>query len=168
MFGRAFSGESMFVNRYTARNGNGLIAFASSFPGSIRAFEIAPGQEIIAQKSAFLASSASVEMSIFFQKRFGSGLFGGDTQGQGTDLTIGSGFLITSRYNIVSASDHIRKIRIISCMIDHNIYHNTKPRKPAARSRQMVSGCEIPLSETSSGRLWPQNTTVYRFILPHL
>lgn len=28
-----------------------------------------------------------------------------------------------------------------------------KPRKPAARSRQMVSGCEIPLSETSSGRL---------------
>ena len=72
MFGRAFSGESMFVNRYTARNGNGLIAFASSFPGSIRAFEIAPGQEIVAQKSAFLASSASVEMSIFFQKRFGS------------------------------------------------------------------------------------------------
>ncbi len=94
MFGRAFSGESMFVNRYTARNGNGLIAFASSFPGSIRAFEIAPGQEIIAQKSAFLASSASVEMSIFFQKRFGSGLFGGDTQGQGTDLTIGSGSYI--------------------------------------------------------------------------
>ena len=73
MFGRAFSGESMFVNRYTARNGNGLIAFASSFPGSIRAFEIAPGQEIIAQKS---------------------GLFGGDTQGQGTDLTIGSGSYI--------------------------------------------------------------------------
>ena len=78
MFGRAFSGESMFVNRYTARNGNGLIAFASSFPGSIRAFEIAPGQEIVAQKSAFLASSASVEISIFFQKRFGSGLFGGE------------------------------------------------------------------------------------------
>ena len=50
--------------------------------------------EIIAQKSAFLASSASVEMSIFFQKRFGSGLFGGDTQGQGTDLTIGSGSYI--------------------------------------------------------------------------
>ena len=78
MFGRAFSGESMFVNRYTARNGNGLIAFASSFPGSIRAFEIAPGQEIIAQKSAFLASTAGVEMSVFFQKRIAGGLFGGE------------------------------------------------------------------------------------------
>lgn len=78
MIGRAFSGESMFVNRYTAQGGNGLIAFASSFPGSIRAFEIAPGQEIIAQKSAFLASDVSVELSVFFQKRFGAGLFGGE------------------------------------------------------------------------------------------
>ncbi len=65
MFGRAFSGESMFINRYTAQGGTGLIAFASSFPGDIRAFEIAPGQEIIAQKSAFLASTAGVEMSVF-------------------------------------------------------------------------------------------------------
>ena len=78
MFGRAFSGESMFVNHYTARNGNGLIAFASSFPGSIRAFNIAPGQEIIAQKSAFLASTAGVELSVFFQKRVASGFFGGE------------------------------------------------------------------------------------------
>lgn len=69
MFGRAFSGESMFINRYTAQGGTGLIAFASSFPGDIRAFEIAPGQEIVAQKSAFLASTAGVEMSVFFQKR---------------------------------------------------------------------------------------------------
>ena len=64
MFGRAFSGESMFINRYTAQGGTGLIAFASSFPGDIRAFEIAPGQEIVAQKSAFLASTAGVEMSV--------------------------------------------------------------------------------------------------------
>lgn len=78
MFGRAFSGESMFVNRYTSRGGNGMIAFASSFPGSIRAFNIAPGAEIVAQKSAFLASSPSVELSVFFQKRIASGLFGGE------------------------------------------------------------------------------------------
>lgn len=78
MFGRAFSGESMFVNRYTAVGRNGMIAFASSFPGSIRAFNIAPGQEIVAQKSAFLASTEGIEMSVFFQKRLASGLFGGE------------------------------------------------------------------------------------------
>ena len=77
MFGRAFSGESMFQNHYTAV-GNGLIAFASSFPGSIKAFEITPGNELICQKSAFLASTAGVELSIFFNKKVGSGLFGGE------------------------------------------------------------------------------------------
>ena len=77
MFGRAFSGESMFQNHYTAQ-GNGLIAFASSFPGSIKAFEITPGNELICQKSAFLASTSGVELSIFFNKKVGSGLFGGE------------------------------------------------------------------------------------------
>ena len=38
VFGRMFSGESMFQNRYTAVGGTGTIAFASSFPGSVRCF----------------------------------------------------------------------------------------------------------------------------------
>lgn len=75
--GRLFSGESLFLNRYTA-NGNGQIAFASSFPGSIKAFDIEPGREIVVQKSGFLVSESGVELSVFFQKRFASGLFGGE------------------------------------------------------------------------------------------
>ena len=75
--GRMFSGEKMFQNIYTAQ-GDGMIAFASSFPGSIRAFQIAPGQEMILQKSAFLASESGVELSVFFNKKVGSGLFGGE------------------------------------------------------------------------------------------
>ena len=77
-FGRMFSGESMFQNNYTAMGGPGMIAFASSFPGSIRAFEITPGNEMIFQKSAFLAGEAGVNMSIFFNKKIGAGLFGGE------------------------------------------------------------------------------------------
>lgn len=77
-FGRMFSGESMFQNRYTAKGGPGLIAFASSFPGCIRAFEIGPGREIIVQKSGFLASETTVDLSVFFQKRFSTGFFGGE------------------------------------------------------------------------------------------
>lgn len=77
-FGRMFSGEHIFQNIYTAQGGTGMIAFASSFPGSIKAFDIAPGQEMIFQKSAFLAGEASVELSVFFNKKFASGLFGGE------------------------------------------------------------------------------------------
>ena len=77
-FGRAFSGEKMFQNVYTAQGGTGMIAFASSFPGSIKAFEIMPGNEMIFQKSAFLASEAGVKLSVHFHKKLSSGLFGGE------------------------------------------------------------------------------------------
>ena len=78
MFSKAFSGEAMFHNTYTARGGEGMIAFASSFPGNIIAVEIEPGQELICQKSAYLASTPGVECSIFFQKKLGAGFFGGE------------------------------------------------------------------------------------------
>lgn len=77
-FGRMFSGESMFQNIYTARGGQGMIAFASSFPGSIRPVEIRPDRPVVAQKSAFLASEPGVQLSVFFQRKLGAGLFGGE------------------------------------------------------------------------------------------
>ena len=77
-FGRMFSGENIFQNIYTAKGGPGLIAFASSFPGSIRAVEITPDRPIICQKSAFLAAERGVELSTFFQKRGMVGFFGGE------------------------------------------------------------------------------------------
>ena len=78
IFGRMLSGESMFQNRYTAAGGSGMIAFAAHFPGSIRAVEITPDKPIVVQKSAFLACEPTVELSIFFQKKLGAGLFGGE------------------------------------------------------------------------------------------
>lgn len=78
MFGRMLSGESLFINKYTATNGIGTIAFASSFPGNIVAMEITPDKPIVCQKSAFLASTEGVELSVFFQKKVASGFFGGE------------------------------------------------------------------------------------------
>ena len=77
MFSKAFSGESMFQNIYTAR-GAGMIAFGSSFPGCILPLDIQPGKEYILQKQAFLAAEAGVELSIHFNKKLGAGFFGGE------------------------------------------------------------------------------------------
>lgn len=77
MFSRAFSGESIFQNIYTAR-GQGLIAFGSSFPGKIMPLNIGPGREMILQKNAFLASESTVELSIHFSRKLGAGFFGGE------------------------------------------------------------------------------------------
>lgn len=79
MFGRLMSGDSAFQNRYTAEGADGMIAFASSFPGAIKALEISNGHSMIVQKSAFLASEEGVELSMHFQKKLGKGIFGGES-----------------------------------------------------------------------------------------
>lgn len=78
LFSKALMGEKLFHNRYTAKGGQGLIAFASSFPGNIVPIEIRPGQDVICQKTAFLAATEGVEISIHFQKKLGAGFFGGE------------------------------------------------------------------------------------------
>ena len=92
MFGRMFSGESLFQNTYTAKGGSGLIAFTSCVPGNIIAVEITPDKPIIIQKKAFLAMTTGINMEVFFQKKIGTALFGGEgfimqkLSGQGTVL----------------------------------------------------------------------------------
>ena len=99
VFGRMFSGENRFQNRYTAM-GQGMIAFASSFPGSIREFHISPGQDMVFQKSSYLAAEGGVNLSVFFNKKLGSGFFGGEgfimqrTSGQGIVFAEFDGYVV--------------------------------------------------------------------------
>ncbi len=89
-FGRAFSGESMFMNIFTCQEGEGMIAFASSFPGRILALDISPSYGVIIQKTAFLAAERGVEITTHFTRKLSAGFFGGEglimqkLSGQGT------------------------------------------------------------------------------------
>ena len=76
--GRMFSGESIFLNEYTAVGSRGMIAFASSFPGTIIPYEVSANNGIIVQKKGFLAMEKGLELSVYFQKKLGKGLFGGE------------------------------------------------------------------------------------------
>lgn len=76
--GRLIAGDSLFMNEYTARGGQGMIAFGAALPGRIIPYEVTPGNGIIIQKSGFLAMEKGLDLSIFFQKRFGAGFFGGE------------------------------------------------------------------------------------------
>ena len=76
MFGRMVTGESLMLNTYVAQM-PGEIAFASSFPGSIRAVEL-NGNSIMVQKGAFLASFGNIQQTVGIQKNIGGGFFGGE------------------------------------------------------------------------------------------
>lgn len=77
MLGRMLTKEAAFENNYVA-NSAGEIAFSSKFPGSIRAVEVTPENGIVIQKGSFLASFGDVHSEVYFQKKIGGGLFGGE------------------------------------------------------------------------------------------
>lgn len=76
--GRAFSGESVFLNTFTSQGGEGEVAFPSSFPGRIVDRQLGAGESVIAQKGAFLAGTSDVTLEIALKKKIGAGFFGGE------------------------------------------------------------------------------------------
>jgi uncharacterized protein (TIGR00266 family) len=77
---RLLTGESLFMTVFT-NNGSGAqrIAFAAPYPGKIIPMELAKlGGKLICQKDAFLCAAKGVSIGIAFQKRIGTGLFGGE------------------------------------------------------------------------------------------
>ena len=76
--GRALSGDSLFLNFFTAENGTQQIGFSAHSPGKIIPFKLDGTNTIIGQKNAFLAAEDSVEIEIFFKNKLGTGIFGGE------------------------------------------------------------------------------------------
>lgn len=162
MIGRMFSGEKAFQNVYTAQGGEGMIAFASCFPGSIRAFEIAPGQEMILQKSAFLAGEVGIEMSVFFNKKLGTGFFGGEgfimqrISGQGTVFAEFDGHVVEYELapgqEIVVDTGHLAAMTA-SCQMDIRSVPGVK---------NMLFGGEGMFNTiiTGPGRVWLQTMPI--------
>ena len=71
-------GEALFQNIYTAQGGQGMIALHPVSQVLFVRCRSLRGNGMIVQKRAFLAAESGVELSIHFQKRFSSGLFGGE------------------------------------------------------------------------------------------
>ena len=76
--GRALAGESLFMTTYTSSVPKAMITFTPEAPGKVLPIQLTPNQVIIAQKDAFMCAQSSVSMEIFFRKRLGTGLFGGE------------------------------------------------------------------------------------------
>ena len=75
---RTFGGGSFFVTDFTATGQKGHVAFAPRFPGTIIARELRGGESLICRKETFLVAQKSVTLELAWQKRIGSGFFGGN------------------------------------------------------------------------------------------
>lgn len=77
---RLLVGESLFMTAFTnIGQGKKSVSFASPYPGKIIPLDLLPlGGTIICQKDAFLCAAKGVSVGIAFQRRLGTGLFGGE------------------------------------------------------------------------------------------
>lgn len=77
---RAVTGESVFMTHFSnIGQGKKQVAFGAPYPGKIIALDLdQTGNELLCQKDSFLAAALGTEINIAFNKRLGSGLFGGE------------------------------------------------------------------------------------------
>jgi len=75
---RKFAGESMFMTTYTCEAPTGMITFTPESPGKVLAFQLRPGESLIAQKDSFMCAETSVHLEVHFRRKLGAGLFGGE------------------------------------------------------------------------------------------
>ncbi|OIO87593.1 MAG: TIGR00266 family protein [Anaerolineae bacterium CG2_30_64_16] len=78
MFRRALSGESLFIADFYVNSGQGIVAFASEFPGKVVDLHLGEGEAVIIQKDAFMCAEKSVDIDMHLRKRLGAGFFGGE------------------------------------------------------------------------------------------
>jgi uncharacterized protein (TIGR00266 family) len=75
---RTLAGESLFLTTYTCQGNQALVTFTPEAPGSVIPVELAAGESRICQKDAFMVAEDSVSLEIFFRRKLGAGLFGGE------------------------------------------------------------------------------------------
>jgi uncharacterized protein (TIGR00266 family) len=101
-FKRFLTGESIFINEFTAQNGTGRIGIAPSMPGDLRHVHISEGETVYLQNSAFLASSMGINVESKWQ-----GLMRGLFSGEGLFLIrcTGQGDLFFNSYGAIIELD---------------------------------------------------------------
>jgi uncharacterized protein (TIGR00266 family) len=99
---RILVGESLFMTAFTnVGQGKKRVSFAAPYTGKIISLDLQQlGGQIIAQKDAFLCAAKGVSVGIHFQRRLGTGIFGGEgfimekVEGDGMAFLHGGGYIL--------------------------------------------------------------------------
>jgi uncharacterized protein (TIGR00266 family) len=108
MGSRLITGESLFMTHFTNRGvGKKRVAFSAPYPGTIKAVDLQQmrNQELIVQRDTFLCAALGTKISMHFNRRLGSGFFGGEgfilqkLQGDGMAFIHAGGTIIERQLN---------------------------------------------------------------------
>ncbi|PLY06040.1 MAG: TIGR00266 family protein [Desulfuromonas sp.] len=158
---RALTGESIFMTHFTNEGrGKAHVAFAAPYPGQIVPLDMAtiPGGEILCQKDAFLCAAYGTKVGIAFQRRLGTGFFGGEgfilqrLQGDGMAFVHACGTIIERQLQGETLRVDTGCLVAFEPSIDYNI-------ERAGNLKSMFFGGEGLFLATlrGTGRVWLQS-----------
>ena len=157
---RALAGESLFLAHFTNHGtGRRTVAFAASYPGRIVPVDLAViGGRILAQKTAFLCAAMGTKLDIAFNRRLGTGVFGGegfileDIRGDGLAFLHAGGTVVEKRLIGETLRVDTGCIVAFEPQIEYSI-------ERAGRASTMVFGGEGLFLATlrGAGRVWLQS-----------
>lgn len=164
---RVLTGESLFVTHFTNRGvAKQRVAFAAPYPGKIVPVDLAAlGGQLIVQKDGFLCAAKGTRISITLNRRFGSGLLGGEgfilqkLEGNGKAFMHAGGTVIERRLNNETLKIDTGCIVGYTPGIDFNI-------ETSGGIRSMVFGGEGIFLATlrGTGTVWLQSMPIRKLI----
>ena len=157
---RALTGESIFMTHFTNSGaGKKHIAFGAPYPGKIIAIDLDEAHgELLCQKDAFLAAALGTEVSIAFNKKLGTGLFGGEgfilqrLRGDGNIFIHAGGTIVEKQLHGESLMVDTGCIVAFESTINYDI-------RQAGNLKSMIFGGEGLFLATlqGTGRIWLQS-----------
>jgi len=164
---RLITGESLFLTHFTNQGwGKKHVAFSAPYPGSIIPLDLGLlGGRIIVQRDAFLCAALGTKISMTFNRRLGSGFFGGEgfilqtLQGDGRAFVHAGGTVIERELNNEVLRIDTGCIVGFEPTIDYSI-------EQAGGLRSMIFGGEGIFLATlrGTGKVWLQSMPIRKLI----
>lgn len=164
---RVITGESLFVTHFSNQGrGKQKVAFSAPYPGKIVPLNLASlGGQLIVQKDGFLCAAFGTRLSIYFNRRLGAGLVGGEgfilqkLEGDGYTFIHAGGTVIERRLNNEMLRVDTGCIVGFTPGIDFNV-------QTAGNLRSMVFGGEGLFLATlqGTGTVWLQSMPIRKLV----
>lgn len=165
---RMITGESLFMTHFTHRgHGKSRVAFSAPYPGTILPIDLSStrNNSLITQKDAFLAAALGTKLSIHFNQKLGSGLFGGEgfilqkMQGDGLAFVHAGGTVVEKHLNNETLRVDTGCVVAFEEGIDFSVQR-------AGGLKSMIFGGEGLFLATlrGTGRVWLQSMPVKKLI----
>ncbi|MBE9467371.1 MAG: TIGR00266 family protein [Bacteroidetes bacterium] len=164
---RLITGESLFLTHFTNRGlGKRHVSFSAPYPGTIMAVDLMKSNgTIIVQKDGFLCAALGTKVSMFFNKKFGAGLVGGEgfilekLQGDGMAFVHAGGTVVEKQLN----NETLRVDTGCVVAFEENINFDIQK---AGGLKSMVFGGEGLFLATlqGTGRVWLQSMPIRKLI----